>query len=899
MKRTLALIATLIAIAVVIAVQPGHVSSSSQTADWNLPGPYSSIRIGSDGSIDPPAAPIQRRGDVYTLLGNIVSTADGIKIERDNMTLEGAGHTLQGAEGPQSTGIELQDRQNVTIKALRITMFCCGTKLVNSTGNLLTENDIDSNSQCGLILSHSSNNTFYHNNFNNMNQTQIEESVNRWDDGYPSGGNYWSDYSGSDALSGTLQAETRSDGIGDTSQILGINNIDYYPLIALWCGSVRNLDTGESFDHIQSAIDYSNGHARILALSNTYCECLVINKSLQLFGEGYETTTIDGSGIGTPLTINASGVSVSGFTIQGGPNKNVMLERSSNCTIQRVMVKWSMTGILLQNSSNNNLVENTIKYNSYGIQLDVSTNNIIGNNTIEWNYQCGLEAVSSRYNNVSQNVFVANFDGVVLKNSSNNDVDNNTITSNNNCGIKIVGSYNNTISRNKITTNKAEGIRLYSSSTNTISENDVKHNRGDGVALMEYSDNNYISRNDLTNSNNGVYLYAYSNHNVVNNNTLSSNVVGVKLEISSSNSITMNHIQESDSYGIFLRSCSNNTIGENNVRNSGFIGIELFSSFDCLLRNNIMDDNNFGFGVDGSEISDYTHNIDISNTVNGRPVYYITDMINVAVPSNASCVMLINCSNATIQHLNLVGNEYGIFLLNTSNILISKNNISLNRNGIYAVNSSNCIIYSNNFAHNLRQACTLGSTSIWDQGFLTGGNYWSDHLGTDLNNDGIGEQPLTIDYDNKDNYPFMGPISFLTSGTMNNETDLIILVSNSTLSDLHLSLGQEDKCISFSAEGPSRTTGFCRISIPESLLEGPYIVRINDTLASPITATNGTHTFIHFTYNHSQSLIIVAGSGVVPEFPHTIILFIFMTIALLASAMYSKALHHRHDRKTC
>ncbi|MCW3976830.1 MAG: hypothetical protein NWE77_02735, partial [Candidatus Bathyarchaeota archaeon] len=48
------------------------------------------IYIRADGSIDPPTAPIQRDGDLYTLAGKITSDASGIVIERNNMTLDGA-----------------------------------------------------------------------------------------------------------------------------------------------------------------------------------------------------------------------------------------------------------------------------------------------------------------------------------------------------------------------------------------------------------------------------------------------------------------------------------------------------------------------------------------------------------------------------------------------------------------------------------------------------------------------------------------------------------------------------------------------------------------------------------------------------------------------------------------
>jgi hypothetical protein len=49
--------------------------------------------------------------------------------------------------------------------------------------------------------------------------------VNIWDNAYPSGGNYWSDYSGVDA---------NSDGIGDTPYVIDTNNQDPYPLMNPW-----------------------------------------------------------------------------------------------------------------------------------------------------------------------------------------------------------------------------------------------------------------------------------------------------------------------------------------------------------------------------------------------------------------------------------------------------------------------------------------------------------------------------------------------------------------------------------------------------------------------------------------------------------------------------------------
>jgi nitrous oxidase accessory protein NosD len=74
----------------------------------------------------------------------------------------------------------------------------------------------------------------YHNNFvNNSVQALVEPTPfdNAWNEPYPSGGNYWTDYNGSDVFSGPYQNETGKDGIGDTPYILDNNDTDRYPLM--------------------------------------------------------------------------------------------------------------------------------------------------------------------------------------------------------------------------------------------------------------------------------------------------------------------------------------------------------------------------------------------------------------------------------------------------------------------------------------------------------------------------------------------------------------------------------------------------------------------------------------------------------------------------------------------
>jgi len=234
------------------------------------------IYIKADGSVDPNTAPISTVDNVtYTFTGNIY---DEIVVERDNIVVDGGGYTLQGAGS--ETGIGLLDRSNVTIKNMKIESFENGIWLLWSSSNTISGNNIARNSGDGIWLDGSSNNTIsgnnitendwegiwldessnyntisgnniarnnlegvalyessnniiYHNNFlDNAEPVYIyTELPNVWDNGYPSGGNYWSDYTGVDLYSGPYQNVTGSDEIGDTPYVIGVNNQDNHPLM--------------------------------------------------------------------------------------------------------------------------------------------------------------------------------------------------------------------------------------------------------------------------------------------------------------------------------------------------------------------------------------------------------------------------------------------------------------------------------------------------------------------------------------------------------------------------------------------------------------------------------------------------------------------------------------------
>jgi hypothetical protein len=104
---------------------------------------------------------------------------------------------------------------------------------IAADGNVVYGNSMQA-SQIILNTTSSSGNVFYHNSFMaSVLLTVLVTGSNTWDNGYPSGGNYWSNYHGADLYSGPNQNLPGSDGIGDTPYVIG-SNTDHYPLMKPW-----------------------------------------------------------------------------------------------------------------------------------------------------------------------------------------------------------------------------------------------------------------------------------------------------------------------------------------------------------------------------------------------------------------------------------------------------------------------------------------------------------------------------------------------------------------------------------------------------------------------------------------------------------------------------------------
>jgi parallel beta-helix repeat protein len=106
------------------------------------------------------------------------------------------------------------------------------------------------------------------------------------------------------------------------------------------------------------------------------------------------------------------------------------------------------------------------------------------------------------------------------------------------------------------------------------------------------------------------------------------------------------------------------------------------------------------FVNDGLSVYSSHQNTVEDNTVNGKPLVYLEDVSDYKV-EDAGQVILVNCTNITVENLDLSNTSGGIALWKTENSKISNNTVcNNNRGGISLSSSSNNTITGNNVSSN-------------------------------------------------------------------------------------------------------------------------------------------------------------------------------------------------------
>ncbi|MEA2067126.1 MAG: hypothetical protein U9O65_08565, partial [Thermotogota bacterium] len=147
---------------------------------------------------------------------------------------------------------------------------------------------------------------------------------------------------------------------------------------------------------------------------------------------------------------------------------------------------------------------------------------------------------------------------------------------------------------------------------------------------------------------------------------------------------------------------SNNTL-LNNHFNNGYIQIEYSSH--TILKSNTLEDS--GLIIFGHGVEDFHHDIDASNTMQGKPIYYFYNKKDMVIDknSNTGYIILALCQNITVKNLDLYGSVLAFSFNNTfENCSFYENSV-----GLYLHNSTcNSILrcnFENRYPLMIEQSC--------------------------------------------------------------------------------------------------------------------------------------------------------------------------------------------------
>ena len=182
----------------------------------------------------------------------------------------------------------------------------------------------------------------------------------------------------------------------------------------------------------------------------------------------------------------------------------------------------------------------------------------------------------------------------------------------------------------------------------------------------------------------------YKSINLIGENKFNTIINGSSIRVNVSEVLISGFTLQNYS-GIQIISANNITITDNIINNiySGIIML-IFSNDNTIINNTFF---NCGLMLWGY------NNLVYNNTVNGKPLVYLESTSDNVI-DYAGQVILIDCTNVTVNNLELSKVDFGIQLYECRNCYVKSNVLSSNAMGVFLVNSTSNTISGNIIINN-------------------------------------------------------------------------------------------------------------------------------------------------------------------------------------------------------
>lgn len=209
--------------------------------------------------------------------------------------------------------------------------------------------------------------------------------------------------------------------------------------------------------------------------------------------------------------------------------------------------------------------------------------------------------------------------------------------------------------------------------------------------LSIYTSNTHLLNNTVRRCNNdGIRIYK-SPDSVATGNTVSEcrgtpGVCGIEVWLSPRSTISDNTSDYNEGSGLRISESSQALVTGNSINGNGERGIEIAQSPFTNMADNELNDNKYNFWVHANQFTNtsyYMQDIDTSNTINGKPIYYYTFEQGIQVPADAGFVGLFTCEDMIVRDLSIANNGTGLLLVKTVDSTIENLDLSHVEDGIH------------------------------------------------------------------------------------------------------------------------------------------------------------------------------------------------------------------------
>ncbi|MCK4366392.1 MAG: right-handed parallel beta-helix repeat-containing protein, partial [Thermoplasmata archaeon] len=524
------------------------------------------------------------------------------------------------------------------------------------------------------------------------------------------------------------------------------NNTFFSDYVYLWMSDYNRI-TANSLNLTRIYLNYSNNNSV---------------DSNQVTSNGYYGIYLQGSHGNTILNNMVVRLPTPNISYPRPGPCGITLWLSNDDLISGNVVTNFSRGICTFLSNFNTLEKNSPIGNTWGIHIEESQEtSILGNNaSLDEEFGMYIHASNStvaKNNTVSMN----GMDGIVTYLAGGGEVRDNLVSGNGGFGINLTYSTGLTLSGNQlfddgigIDGNEADYWNSHSiDGSNSVNGRPVLFWRNStggtvpvnvGQVLLANCTGVTVENQNISRADAGIQLGFSTGNDVINNNLSSNDFWGISLRSSSSNLIA-NNAAANNGHGIRAYNSDGNTISGNNASDNNWTGILVERSDGNTLTGNTASFSMIGIGLHESDVANiqnnvmvadgiyiwgdwgWSHTIDPSNTVNGRPVQYRKNSVGGSIPSGAGQVILVGCDNVLVEDQDLSGGSVGIQIAFSSfntirNVTASDSNFQ----GMYILKSDNNTISESNASSNREQGIYLDRS---DGNRITRSVLWGNRIG--------------------------------------------------------------------------------------------------------------------------------------------------------------------------